>query len=56
MQVQSEKYGTIGKLEYRILWCVSKHILLVKARHKGKCKIEKNKLKHIGTDCLNISK
>ena len=55
MQVQSEKYWTIKKLEFRILWWVSKYFPSIKARHKEECKIEvKNKLKHTWTNCLAL--
>ena len=32
MQIQAEKHWAIGKLEYRILWSVSKHFLSIKTR------------------------
>ena len=48
MQLQSEKYCQIGKLEYRILWLVSKHVPPIITSQKDKLKIlVKNKLKCI---------
>ena len=53
----NKKYWTTGKLEYRILRWVSKHLPSIKTRQKNKCKIVvKNELKHIWKNCLIISK
>ena len=57
VQIQSRKNWTIGKLEYRRLWWILKHFSSIKTGRKDKCKIEvKNKLNHIWTNCLTISK
>ena len=46
MQVQFQKYW-IGKLEYIVLWRVSKHFPSIKIRHKDKCKIIETSLNKI---------
>ena len=47
MQVQFQKYWTTGKLEYIVLWWVSKYFPSINIRHKDKCKIVETYLNKI---------
>ena len=47
MQIQFQKYWTIGKLVYIVLWRVSKHFPSINIKHKDKCKIVETSLNKI---------